>query len=56
MALPELPWYGKLKEILAPSEPVTNVVLLIIIVITLMVLIWGDEVAKALLAVYWVSP
>lgn len=56
MPAPGLPWYNDLKKIVAPTEPVTNTVLVIIIVISILILIWGDELQKAAWVVYVVSP
>jgi hypothetical protein len=56
MATPSLPWYPKLKKIIAPTEGVTNLVLIGIIIITVLVLWKGDAIKKALWAVYLVSP
>lgn len=56
MALPEMPWYNKLKEWVAPSDEVTKVVLVILIAVSIALLLWGDEVTRALWVVYWVSP
>lgn len=56
MAIPELPWYSKLRAIVAPSESVSNVTLVIIAIVTLLILLKGDAVLKAAWAVYVVSP
>lgn len=56
MAIPELPWYGKLREIVAPTEKVTNIMLILIIIVCLYLLIKGDAVKKAMAVVYIVSP
>jgi hypothetical protein len=56
MATPSLPWYPKLKKIVAPTEGVTNLVLIAIVIITLVILWKGDALKKALWAVYLVSP
>lgn len=56
MAIPELPWYGALKRVVAPTEAVSNAALIIIAIVTLLILIKGDAVVKAAWAVYVVSP
>lgn len=56
MAIPALPWYGKLKEVVAPTEAVANVVLVAIILASVFLLIKGDSVQKAAWVVYVVSP
>lgn len=56
MAVPRLPWYSRIERIVAPSEPVTNVVLGVIVLVTLLVLVRGNATVKAAWAVYMVSP
>jgi hypothetical protein len=56
VAIPSLPWYPALQRIVAPSEGVTNAVLVLMVLVTLLILWRGDAVVKAAWAVYWVSP
>ena len=56
VAIPKLPWYNKLRSVVAPTEPITNMVLVILIVISIGILLWGDELIKAGWVVYLVSP
>lgn len=56
MAVPTLPWYGKLREIVAPTEAMSNLMLILIIIVCAYLLIKGDAVQKALAVVYIVSP
>ena len=56
MAIPQLPWYGKLRELVAPTDEVTRMVLLILIAISIALLIWGEEVSRAAWVIYLVSP
>jgi hypothetical protein len=56
MATPSLPWYPRLKQIIATTEGVANLVLIGIVIATLLILWKGDAVKKALWAVYLVSP
>ena len=56
MAIPELPWYGTLRRVVAPTETVSNMALVIIAIVTLFILWRGDAVLKAAWAVYVVSP
>jgi hypothetical protein len=56
MATPKLPWYNKLRETVAPTEPITNFFLILVIAISIVILIKGDAAMKALWVVYLVSP
>lgn len=56
MAIPKMPWYGKLREIVAPTEAMANLMLILIIIICVYLLLKGDAVQKALAVVYIVSP
>lgn len=56
MASYSLPWYGAVKRIVAPTEPIANLALLLVVLLTLYVLVKGDQVHKAGLAAYWWSP
>jgi hypothetical protein len=56
MAIPSLPWYGKLKEIVAPTEQAANFALIIIILVCIWALLKGSPIQKAGLVVYIVSP
>ena len=52
----ELPWYPKLKAIVASSEPAANFTLATLIFISMLILFFGNAWLKALWVVYWVSP
>lgn len=52
----ELPWYNKLKSVVAPTEGVSNMMIVGIIAISLFLLWKGDSVMKAAWVVYLVSP
>jgi hypothetical protein len=54
--VPSLPWYGKLKTIVAPTDRASTVTLVVVLVVVLLVLWKGDPVHKAAVAVYLVSP
>lgn len=56
MAIPKMPWYGKLREIVAPTEVAANIALILIILVCIYLLFKGDAVQKALAVVYIVSP
>jgi hypothetical protein len=56
MAVPTLPWYNKLKEIVAPTEGAANLALIVIIVILLVLLLKGSALSKAAAVVWVVSP
>lgn len=51
-----MPWYKQLEQIVAASEPVTNIALAVIIIISILLLLYGHPAAKALWVVYLVSP
>ena len=50
------PWYGKLTRILAPTDQAARVGLIVVILICLGLLVWGDAPMRALALVYIVSP
>jgi hypothetical protein len=56
MATPSLPWYNKIKSIIAPTEGAANLALIVIILVCILVLWKGDSIKKAALAVWIVSP
>jgi hypothetical protein len=51
-----LPWYPRLKRLIAPTEAAANVALLVVVMVCLLVLWRGDAVTKALVVVYLASP
>jgi hypothetical protein len=51
-----LPWYHRLKTLVAPTEPIANLTLLAVVAVTLLLVWRGSPVAKAAWAVYLVSP
>ena len=54
--MPNLPWYGKLRSLVAPTDRASTVTLVVVLVVVLLVLWKGDAVHKAAVAVYLVSP
>lgn len=56
MAIPHLPWYNKVRDIVAPTEQIANLMLILIILICLYLLIKGDSIQKAAAVVWIVSP
>lgn len=49
-------WYGWLEDKLAPTEPIANMVLVALLVVTLVILIQPSRTLKAAWIAYWVSP
>jgi hypothetical protein len=56
MTTPQLPWYRKIEEVVAPTEPAANFGLAVILVITAIILWRGHPAVKAAWLVYMVSP
>lgn len=56
MRIPKPPWYNWVDKKLASVEGLVDVVLLAIIVISVILLIKGDRVAKTTWVVYVISP
>lgn len=51
-----MPWYDRWEHMFAKSEPLLNLILIGIIVITLLLLLFGNVWTKAVWAVYLLSP
>jgi len=56
LAIPKLPWYDKVRDIVAPTEQAANMVLIAILTITVIVLVKGNPTIKAAWAVWLVMP
>lgn len=56
MAIPKLPWYDAIERVVAPTEPVADLMLVVIVAVTVLVLLRGSSTAKAAWVVYVVSP
>jgi hypothetical protein len=56
MNLRQPPWYSKLEHLLAPTDGAARLGLVLVILVCLGLLIWGDAPARALALIYIVSP
>jgi hypothetical protein len=50
------PWYDDIKQIVARTEPATNMALGILIIASILILLKGSPSIKALWVVYMISP
>lgn len=51
-----LPWYNPLKQKLAPTDDAVKIGLGVIILISLFLLFFGDEISRAIWFIYLISP
>lgn len=49
-------WYSYLEHKLAPTDPIANLILVILIVVSIIVLLQPSTTIKAAWLAYWISP
>ena len=50
------PWYKAFERALAPTDNIAKALLVLIIIITILLLLFGDRVTRAVWLVYLASP
>lgn len=56
MAVPGLPWYGKIESLVAPTDKAASITLFGIAIVCIVIAIFGHWLLKAGFAAYLLSP